>query len=328
MSRVRNTLKWLLPFVVSGGLLAYLLGRALAAPDLDRAIVVEHLAASARIFLPTLLVYGAVSLWIEAVSLLRLMPVSGHTLTLWTAARTKAASYLLYIVHYGLGAGALTYLLRRRGSITLADGAGIVLLIALYDIGCLLLVTGVSALLLSSRAPDIPAGWIFLGGTAIAAGLIVGFAVLRTPRPLGRLERLRSLAMFRAARVTPVRRLLELGVLRLLFVIGFIVTSGSALIAFQIPVPLGDAVVNIAAVAVVATLPIAVAGLGTGQAAFVYLFSQSCQDLAGCSEGVLLTCSLVLSAGLILLRAGIGFVCSREYAREALHAARQDAEAG
>ena len=67
-----------------------------------------------------------------------------------------------------------------------------------------------------------------------------------------------------------------------------------------------------------AGLPIAVAGLGTGQAAFVWVF----RDYG--DPETLLACSLALSAGLILLRVGMGLAFAREYAREAIQAARQE----
>ena len=69
-------------------------------------------------------------------------------------------------------------------------------------------------------------------------------------------------------------------------------------------------------VALVAALPIAVAGLGTSQAAFVYLFA----DIAPAER--LLAMSLVLSFGIISLRAAMGLCFARELTREALQDAR------
>ena len=68
----------------------------------------------------------------------------------------------------------------------------------------------------------------------------------------------------------------------------------------------------------VAGLPIAVAGLGTSQAAFVFLF----RDYA--SQEALLAQSLVLSTGMLALRAGMGVAFAREFTREALRAAREE----
>ena len=65
-----------------------------------------------------------------------------------------------------------------------------------------------------------------------------------------------------------------------------------------------------------------VAGLGTGQVAFVSVFGRYGDD------EVLLACSLAFSTGLIIMRAGMGLLFAREFTREAFVAARlSDGEA-
>jgi hypothetical protein len=157
------------------------------------------------------------------------------------------------------------------------------------------------------------AGVIAATGVGIAGGL----TLLRLPGSLGPLEWVRALPLFRIARTARWTLLAELALLRLLFVVTFVALGWCALVAFGISVPAGDMIVNIATVALVAALPIAVSGLGTGQAAFVYLFRH------WAAPETLLACSLTLSAGLIVLRAGLGFLFAGELTREALGAARK-----
>ena len=311
MQKLKQILKWLLPIAVSGGLLAYMLS------SIDMSGVQDQITGKVIwIFGSALLVYGAVSLWLEARSVVLLVRSTDHSLTIWTAARIKSASYLLYILHYTLGAGALAVLLRRRANMTLSGAGGIVLLIVLFDMSVLVILSSVSAAFQSSDAAALRAGVI----TAAGFGIATGFAVLRTSRPLGPLERLRGLALFRAARTTELRVLAELAVLRLLFVMGFIGVGIAALEAFDVNVPLGMTVINITIVAIVATIPIAVAGIGTSQAAFLAVFDK------WSDPGTLLACSLTFSAGLIGLRAAIGLVFSREFVKEAFQAARTEPE--
>ncbi|MFQ5515249.1 MAG: lysylphosphatidylglycerol synthase domain-containing protein [Myxococcota bacterium] len=316
MMWIKRLLQWIVPPAVSAGLLWYLLSQY----DMSRTAGQVDLHVLA-VFLPSLVAYGAFSLWIEAVSLVRLLPES-HTRHFgeWTAARVKAASYPLYILNYALGAGALAVLLRRRAGLSISDASGLVILMSLFDMGMLLVLAGLSATLLTTGADDIPVLWIGGAGAALTAGLLGGFALLRTPRPLGPLERLRNLELFRAARTTEPRKLVELGLLRLVFVLSFMSVAWAALMAFEVSVPFIDAMVNIAIVAMIATLPIAVAGLGTSQAAFLYCFRH------WADEETLLACSLVLSFGLILLRGGLGLIFSGEFAREALQAVRGEHE--
>ena len=108
-----------------------------------------------------------------------------------------------------------------------------------------------------------------------------------------------------------------LALLRFCFVMSFILLCGAALAAFDVWVPAGDLAVGMSAVSLVASLPIAVAGLGTGQVTFVYMFRH------WGSPEVLLASNLTLTAALIVMRASIGLIFAREFTSEALAAARE-----
>jgi hypothetical protein len=307
-SRTVAIAKWLVPVLVSAGAFWLLLGR------LDFGEVLRHVDARVgAIMIPAVLLYGVVSLWIEAQTLNLLAAPSSASLDKWTCAKIKAASYPLGLLNYALGAGGLTYLLRRRGNLEISNAAGIVILIALFDLGFLLLLSAFGAVLLSTQTIALQASAIALAVVAI----LIGFALLRAKFSLGPLDRLRNLELFRAARETEISRLAILAALRLGFVISFIMLFGTALLVFDIRVPLGDLVVGVAAVSLVASVPIAVAGLGPGQIAFVFMFRH------WGSPEILLASNLVLSAGLIVMRASVGLLFAREFTREALAAARE-----
>ena len=298
------------PAVVSGAALAWMLGR------FDLAKVGAALSwNAAAVLVPALLVYGGATLALEAASILRLVPARPPGFGAWTAARIRCASYLLTIVNYALGGAALTVLLRRRAGIGLGEAASVVLLISATD---LLVVLGLGALAAAAGGGDTPV--VRAGAVAVAGvGWFGGILLLRAPTSLGPLERLRSLAVFEALRTTPLRRLLELLALRVLFSFCFIGVAGATFVGFGIEIGVTRLVVGMMILAVIGALPIAVSGLGTGQVAAVYVF----QGVA--APETLIAVSLVLSAGLIALRAGMGAVFAREYTREAL--ARELAEA-
>jgi hypothetical protein len=249
----------------------------------DGAALTEALSWNvAFVLLPALLAYGAFTLVLESASILGLLERRPAEFGAWTAARIKCASYLLAIVNYALGGAALTVLLRRRAGLGLGGG------------------------------PAVRVGFAAIAGVGFFAGLVV----LRAPASLGPLERLRSLAVFDALRKTPAQRLAGLLALRCVFTLCFIGVAAAAFVAFDIAIAPSRLVVGMAILAVIGALPIAVAGLGTGQIAAVYVF-----------EGVappetLVALSLVLSAGLIALRAGMGMLFAREFTREALEQTR------
>ncbi len=307
MSRMPRALRAALPFVVSATLLAFL------AQEVDFQAAVSVVTGRSLLLLaPALFSYTAVSLWLDAVSLVRVVPAAGGRLEIPSAARIKAASYSFGLVHYALGAAALVVLLRRRGRLAMAEAAGVVMLISAFDLMALLGLAVLGSAFFATEAVVLRAGLV----AAALAAAPMGLFVLRTEHRLGPLDRFRDLRLLRSAREIPNKRLAELLVLRVLFVALFIVLGALALAAFGVRPPPGDLVIGFTGIALVSALPIAVAGLGTGQLAFVYAFRGS-----GDTE-TLLACSLALSAGIILLRVALAATFAREFAREALSETR------
>jgi len=219
------------------------------------------------------------------------------------------------IVNYALGGVALTVLLRKRAGTGIGESASIVLLIAAIDMVMVLSFAALSGVNAGDDAPAIRAGIVALAGLGFFGGMVL----LRVPGSLGPLERIRSLAVFDALRTAPLRRILQLAALRFAFSVLFISLAGTVFYAFGIDIGVGQLTFGMMVIAVVGALPIAVAGLGTGQVTALYVF----RGVA--PEGELLALSLVLSAGMILLRASMGLLFAREYTREALEASRSTA---
>jgi uncharacterized membrane protein YbhN (UPF0104 family) len=303
VSALRRHARRVVPVLVSVGALTFLF------VSVDFQKLAEALSWKIALTLvPAFLVYGAVTLAIEAISLMRLVPSHAPRFGLATAARIKCASYILGIVNYALGVAALSVLLQRRATIRLAEAASVVLLISGVD---MLVVLSLASLGLAAAQAETPLLWIALL-TVGAVGFFGGMALLHTPASLGPLERIRSLAFFEALRSTPTRRIAEVIALRALFASSFIGLAGAIFLSFGLSPQPGELIVGILVVAVVAALPIAPAGLGTGNVAFVNVF----QGLA--PYETLLAVSLVMSAGMIALRVAMGLVFAREYTREVL----------
>ncbi|MCH2173651.1 lysylphosphatidylglycerol synthase domain-containing protein [Myxococcota bacterium] len=298
---LRTGMQRVVPFAVSA-LALWVVFR-----NLDTSLVLDslnwHVAA---VMLPALLVFAVSTLGIEVVCILRMLQRPSPDFGIVLAARIKCASYLLGILHYALGVGALTVLLRRRAKVSLADAAGTVLLISSGD---LLVVLGFAAVGMAVVGADAPLLGVFAAVFAAGGG---GIALLRAPFSLGPLERVRALPFFASLRAVPPLRLLELLGLRVLFSCVLLGLSGSAFYAFGIPVEPSRLVVGMMIVAAVSALPIAVAGLGTGQAAFLATFRGLAEPEA------LLALSLTLSASMISVRVLMGLIFAREFSVQAI----------
>jgi len=308
-SRLAKILRWTLPFFVSTALLVYVFS------GLDVSAVLDRFDARVALyFVPSLVVFLFISLWIEALCLVMVVRQVPRELVMMTAARIKAASYLLSLLNYALGIGAVTVLLRRRARMEISEAAGSILVISLFDLGSLLLMVTVGAVLIDTDTAGVQFG-VVLG----AVGTIVaGFAVLRAPISMGPLDRLRDLQVFRSARTLPLGLLAGLGALRFGFVGLYVLLTHLTLVAFGVSIPPLHLIVNVSIMLLISALPIAAAGLGTGQIVFVSLL-----DRWASSEALLAT-SLTLSFGMIVTRATIGLFFAREYTQEALTANRED----
>lgn len=305
MSRI---LRWTVPFLVSALLLGWILS------GMDLSVLIGLLTAKvASIFLPMLFAFLVVTLVIEAICLVWVVSCYHEFSSFLLAARIKAASYLLGLINYALGAGAVTLLLHRRSGVPLGQAAGSVLLIGLFDMGSLLILALVALGLREADESVLNSGFIALA-TAV---MFLGFAVLRLPFSLGPIDRLRELAIFEAARTLPLGLLVRLGLLRIIFVASFIALTGGTLYAFGVKIPIFPLVVGVCALLLISAIPLAAAGLGTGQVAFVALF-----EGYGTPE-VLLATSLTISFGMIICRAFMGLVFAREFSAEAFKARRE-----
>jgi hypothetical protein len=299
-------LQRVLPVMVSLAVLAFLFQSV----DFGRVVAALNWRVVA-VLVPALLVYGVVTLVLEAASITLLMSSKPDDFGLWTAARIKCASYLIGIVNFALGAGALTILLRRRAGMGLAECASVVLTITSVDLVILMMMAG-AGVLVDAGPTGVNAGLFVL----LVIAFIVGITVLRMPAKLGPIERLRSLTIFDALRTTPLPLLGRLTAMRVLFTSSFIALGGAAFAAFDIAIPLSDLTVGMVFVGVVSALPIAIAGLGTGQVAVVAVFGHLAD------RETLLALSLVLTAGMLALRTSMGLLMAREFTREALEESR------
>lgn len=303
----RALVQRVLPAAVSLGILIWILR------GIDPASLLDALTwRVAAVMVPGLVVYGAATLWLEATSITRLLETIPAHMSTWTAARVKCASYLLGIVHYALGVAALSVLIQRRAGLPLGRAAGIVILISSADLLVVLSLAGLGTAWIQSEDTGFQASVLLVA----LVGFFGGLAILRTPRSLGPLERIRALSLFDGLRSVSTARLAELLALRIAFASCFVSICGAVFVAFEVSAPLVEVIAGVLLVALVAAIPIAVAGLGTSQAAFIYFFADHA------SRETLLAMSLVLSAGMLLLRALMGVVFAREFTREALRETR------
>ncbi len=172
----------------------------------------------------------------------------------------RGATYLLGVLSYSLGQGAIGFYLQRSGLAT-ACAAGIILFLLIINFGVLLIIAGLG--LLAGALPSLSS--LALG---LAAGMLA-YLIVVSLRPQF-LRRSRLLAPLLEAGLGGH---LRAAAGRLPHVLILIFTFWGGLHLWGIPIPLLQGLVLIPVVLIISALPITPAGLGTFQAGMVILLS-------------------------------------------------------
>jgi Lysylphosphatidylglycerol synthase TM region len=176
----------------------------------------------------------------------------------------RGASYLLGVLHYGVGQGGFAYFLHRRYGVEISRAAGVTMLVLGVNVILIALAAFVGVAL--GGAPDTPTlRWLVLGLAACFPGY---FAVIALrPGFLTRWKLLRPI--FDAG----IRGHLVAVATRAPHVCWLIFANYLALRFFAVDPPIGKALALLPLVLVVATLPISPSGLGTAQLTAMALFA-------------------------------------------------------
>ncbi len=175
----------------------------------------------------------------------------------------RGATYLLSLIHYGLGQGGIGFYLHRTGT-SAAHATGAVLFMMGINVAVLALIAGTGVLIAGPAETGAAVEWTILAAVAGLALYLVVIAI--RPRFLARFKFLEPLFD------TGLRGHAVAAFGRLPHVIWFIVSSWLAMRVWGIHVPFLKGMLFLPAVGLVSALPITPAGLGTAQAAMLYFF--------------------------------------------------------
>ena len=220
----------------------------------------------------------------------------------------RGATYILGILNYALGQGALGLYLQRSG-VTALKAAGNVLFMMIVNLGVLLVIA--SGALLAGGSPK-PAHFSLsplFSGLWLALILYLAAIVLQ---PLG-LWNSQLLAPLRQARLMGHLRAMAARFPHILFLV---LAYWGALRLWGIPVPLSQGLALVPVVLLINALPITPLGLGTTQAALVWLFSPYVPPAASAvPAAVVLAFSLSYYFFGIIAQALLGLWCFQKIRR-------------
>jgi hypothetical protein len=214
----------------------------------------------------------------------------------------RGATYLLALVNYTIGQGAIIYFVKRSRGVPILRGTAAVLLVMGVNVLMLLVLASVG-LLVSADVPPMLRMVVLLA----YAGLAV-YVVLVALRP-GWLARRPIFDVLLSAGVGGHLRAMAV---RVPHIFTLLALSWVSMAAFGVVIPIAKAILCLPIVYFVAVLPISVQGLGTSQALMIHFFSEYAPGTtAEARWAAVLAAGLVAQAVAFVIQLSIGLVCMR-----------------
>lgn len=230
----------------------------------------------------------------------------------------RGATYLLALVNYTVGQGAIVYFVNRSRGVPVLRGTAAVLLVMGINVLMLLVLASLGL----AVSPDVPpilklVVAVACAGLAVYIGLVAAKPRWLVSRPIFDVLLSAGIAgHFRSMAV------------RLPHILALMALSWFSLAAFGVVVPIAKAVMCLPIVYFVAVLPISFQGLGTSQAMLIHFFSVYAPGATDKARWeVIVAASLVSQAIAFLLQLSIGLVCMRNQLARSLGQVRKPAAA-
>jgi uncharacterized membrane protein YbhN (UPF0104 family) len=291
---MRKRLGRILPWLVAIGLFAFMLSRFSPADVLQKMKMAESWTVPVLAAL-TVLVYLA-----DSLAIWKTFGWFVAKLSFKEVLVVRGATYLLAMVNYALGQGAIIYFVNRSRGVPVMRGTAAVLLIMGINV-LLLLALATAGLVFVPQAPP----WLSRVVAIAYAGLAVYLTmVIVKPRWLT------SRPLFDVLLGAGLLGHLKAMVARVPHIVSLLTLTYTAMRAFGIRVPVGQAILCLPLVYFVAVLPISPQGLGTTEWMMILFFARFAPGASQAEhEAAVVASSLATRVIGIPVQALIGFIC-------------------
>ena len=298
---MRKKLRRLLPWIVTIGILAYL-SKTISLSD-----TIAKFGQAASWTIPGLCVLVMAVYLADSFAIWKTFGWFAARLSFREVLVVRGATYVLALVNYVVGQGAIVYFVKRSRGVPVVRSSSTVLLIMGIHILILLLLTTLGLFL----APDLPGS---LRTVVLLAHLaLLVYIVLLVIRPRFLVSRPILDVLFSAGLSGHLR---AIGV-RLPHTLSLVFFTYMSLRAFKVDVPFTQAVLYLPVVYFIAVLPISAMGLGTTQAAMIHFFAAYAPGTLEQQRQTVFASSLAAQAIALVVQVGIALVCMRsQLARE------------
>jgi hypothetical protein len=214
----------------------------------------------------------------------------------------RGVTYLLALVNYAVGQGAIIYFVNRTRKVPILRGTAAVLLIMGINVLMLLVLASVGL----ATSSDVSAGLRTIVLAAYGGLLVYVLLVALRPRWLA------SRPIFDVLLTAGLKGHLQSMLVRVPHICTLLLLSWVSMAAFGVVIPVTKAVLCLPIVYFVTVLPISVQGLGTTQAMMIYFFSEYAPGATTeARSAAVLAASLLTQVVANVIQLLIGLVCMR-----------------
>ncbi len=246
---------------------------------------------------------------LDAYSLSRAISWFNAPITFAQLAPVKASAYLVGIVNYNVASGGIALWVARRCRVPFLEAASTMLFVNVVDA---LLLTGLMTLGIPVLREPVGTAVQTIAVVAVL-GFVAQYAFWQYGDRIAPLSRIWGWPIFASFRKARLPTYCKLALMRLAFLLVFIGNYWFAVQAFHLEIPAQQIIAAVPVISFVGVVPVTVAGLGTVQAATIYLFVEFAP------EASLLALSLAVTAVMTVLRALLGLPFFASVSGELLH---------
>ncbi|HNY64664.1 MAG TPA: lysylphosphatidylglycerol synthase transmembrane domain-containing protein [Deltaproteobacteria bacterium] len=293
----RRTPLWkrALPFATAGAIITYLFVHI----DMHR-FLAALLGADISLYLPWLVAFIVITFLLDTQNLALVLKEFRHPIAFRSALGIRGGTYLLMTIDHTLGLGALAYYLKHELAIPVMRSTGVMLFFNTITQLTLTIMATIGLILVPPSS--LPLRYFFILCIGFLGSVLIFVAAMKKLPSRGCGSRIRDLNLLKVFHEASWRSYCSLILWRGVYYLVFIGFFYIALRAFHMHVPLSILTAYVPIILMVVSMPITPCGLGTAQAAMLYLFG----DYG--PSGTIMAFGLTYSTSILLLRSVIGLI--------------------
>lgn len=285
--------KRIIPFITAVAILAYLF------KNIDIRKCFDALArADIFAFVPWLVAFVLTSFLMDTQNLKEMLRHFHYPVSFRKALNIRGITYLLMSIDYSLSLGALVYYMKRDLSIPVMRSTSLMLFFNAVTHFALVIMTIIGLLVLMPSSALLQ--YFLIACICLAVFNVCLVAVLKNLPEYGIMRKIKNLHVIRTFQEASWLSFWVLVFWRAMYYVLFIIFFYGAFRFFHMQIPIITLIAYIPIILLIISLPIAPCGLGSTQAAMIFLFKGY-----GSSENIM-ALGLLYSTSIIVFRSLIG----------------------